>query len=52
MNRWNTGQSEGRRTTLYHPVMVDTRHSTEWITQRMNPNVNYRLWAIMYNISS
>ena len=30
-------------------IMADTCHSTEGVTQRMNPKANYRLWVMMYN---
>ena len=43
------GILKAMKTTLYHPIMADTCHSIECVTQRMNPKANYRLWVIMYN---
>lgn len=41
----------GNKTTLYHPVIMDTDHylpkHREGTTQRVKSNVNYRFWVIM-----
>lgn len=48
-NEQSTGILKVMKTTLHHPVMADTCHSIECVTQRMNPKANYRLWVMMYN---
>lgn len=57
MNMWNTEDSLDLGNTLYDPVMMESHHFTyvqthrmnyTTITPRVNYNINYGLWVIMF----